>query len=224
MSHHTTPGGHITPSRLVAGYAGGGHWTPQEKRAAWRRTHPKWSSTIKQAGLISFPSFTGERVYMQPFIKVDGEVLLPSKLTRWAPTISAMLEGIKTTARMYLMIDQSTVEARTSHRRPSPHIDGLWREKGAGTITADLQTKKKFEEEIILLASDIEGCVAYTGEYDPVGFKPGGDCSGMDLSKLERVVMKAEYVYHCTAATIHESIPVTKACERALVRINIPSS
>ena len=133
-----------------------------------------------------------------------------------------MLEGIESTARMYLMVDQSTVEPGKSHRRPGPHIDGTWSEKGGGSRTPDFEAKKAFERELVILASDVEGCVAYVGSYDPMGFKPGGDCSDMDLSGLERVTLKAGFAYVGTAATIHESIPIKRACQRTLVRINVP--
>jgi hypothetical protein len=225
MSHITpSSGGHITPERIVGPQrAGGRHWTPEDQHATFKRLHPKWESTIKRRASVIFPAYTGERVYMQPFLKVDGEILLPSRLARWTDTVAQMLYSIETTARMYLMIDQAEVKVGESHRRPGPHIDGTWSERGGGSRTPDFEAKAAFEGELVILASSVCGCVAYVGSYDPVGFKAGGDCSAMDLSGLQKVTLEAGYAYVGTAATIHESIPIHRTCNRTLVRINVPA-
>ncbi len=219
---HITPnsGGHLTPEPVPEAhrFAGGRHWTPDKRQAAFYRVNPPLDSTIDRRTKVTFPPFTGERIYMQPFLKMDGEVLLPSRFARWVPVVTAMLEGIESAAKMYLMVDQSEVKAGASHRRPGPHIDGNWSERGGGTVDAH-----DFDDtELLLLASDVEGCVAYVGSYPRVDFGPGGDCSAMDLSGLTKVKLEAGYVYLGTVATIHESIPVEQDCQRTLVRINVP--
>lgn len=80
-------------------------------------------STIQQRGAVTFPEFTGERVYMLPFRKAEG---LPFDLVRWQPTVDAMLDGIDVVGPIYLMIDQGIVKPGTTHRRPGVHIDGHW--------------------------------------------------------------------------------------------------
>lgn len=80
-------------------------------------------SIVQQRGTVSFPTFTGERVYMRPFFKHEG---LPEHLSRWQPTVDAMLDGIDTDCPIYLMIDQKEVKANTTHRRPGMHLDGFW--------------------------------------------------------------------------------------------------
>lgn len=221
MSHITpSSGGHITPTFVPVAhrYAGGGHWTPTEQRAAFQRVNPPLKSAIRRASKVTFPAHTGERIYMHPFLKVDGEVLLPSKLRRWVPTVTDMLEGVETAKRMYLMVDQSEVAMGNAHRRPGPHIDGNWSPDGGGEVDPE-----DFDDtELVILASDVEGCVAYVGSYPRVDFGPGGDCSKMDLSGLKKVPLKAGYAYVGTVATIHESIPVKQTCKRTLVRINVP--
>ncbi len=221
--HWVTPKSHwVTPEPVpVHGrVAGGGHWTIAEQRAAFMRGYPPLKSRIEQRAKVTFPT-TGplaERIYMQPFLKVGEEILLPSSMARWIPTVATMLQGIETTSRMYLMVDRSVVKAGQSQRRPGPHIDGHWRESGGGTVDA-----ADFEDnELIILASNVEGCVAYVGSYPRVDFKPGGDCSGMNLSKLKKVRLLADYVYVGTVATIHESVPIKQDCFRTLVRINVP--
>lgn len=80
-------------------------------------------SIIETRGDVSFPGWEGERIYMRPFLKADG---LPQDLSRWQPTVDAMLEGIDTDQPVYIMIDETEVNAGKTQRRPGLHIDGYW--------------------------------------------------------------------------------------------------
>jgi hypothetical protein len=80
-------------------------------------------STFQQRGKAPFPSFLGERIYMVPFFKSAG---LPESLARWQPTVDAMLDGIDAPGPVYLMVDQASVRAESTHRRPGLHVDGYW--------------------------------------------------------------------------------------------------
>ncbi len=82
-----------------------------------------YHSLIEQRGSVSFPEYTGERVYMEPFFQKHG---LPQHLARWQQTVDAMLDGIASDQPIYLMIDQSPVSTGSSQRRPGLHIDGYW--------------------------------------------------------------------------------------------------
>lgn len=73
--------------------------------------------------VVSFPKFTGERVYMHAFTPSIG---LPKELERWQETVDAMLIGVNAPGSVYLMIDQAEVIAGTYHRRPGLHVDGYW--------------------------------------------------------------------------------------------------
>lgn len=83
----------------------------------------KFESVIKQCGRVTFPEFTGERVYMREFRKSNG---LPFDLARWQPTVDQMLDGVDTDGPIYLMVDQGYVSSGTTHRREGIHIDGYW--------------------------------------------------------------------------------------------------
>lgn len=83
-----------------------------------------------------------------------------------------------------------------------------------------IQRPKNFEEAIIL-ASNIRGCVAYTGDWHgEIG--TGGDCSHIDLSGLDRVELQANKAYVGNVAMLHESVPLDAECYRTLVRLNVP--
>ncbi len=79
-------------------------------------------SILDKRAVVPFPTFTGERIYMEPIR--DGK--LPVHLARWAPTLDAMLAGMSTPSIVYLMIDQRALQAGEYHRRPGVHVDGYW--------------------------------------------------------------------------------------------------
>lgn len=82
-----------------------------------------FQSIIQTRGLVPFPDFQAERIYMAPFTKAVG---LPKQYARWQPSVDAMLAGIETDQTIYLMVDQSKVMAGSHHRRPGLHLDGYW--------------------------------------------------------------------------------------------------
>lgn len=202
----------------LTGGCGGRHLTAPVSFGKWIESRPApvrhpMVSDLAIGRSVVFPEFTGERIYMQPLIKTASEVLLPSNLARWVPTVSAMLEGIETKQIMYLMVDQSEVVAGNSHRRSGAHIDGNWVDGDKGEFDPS---------ELLILASDVQGCAAYLGRYFINDVRAGGDCSHMKLRKFKRVMLEPNIAYVCTVTTIHESIPIDHDCKRTLVRINVP--
>lgn len=75
--------------------------------------------------------------------------------------------------------------------------------------------------EALVLASDVAGCLSYTGEWSGV-IGDGGDCSGVDLDGLVQSVVKPGYAWIGeTGSWLHESIPVERTCKRTVVRLNL---
>lgn len=80
-------------------------------------------SIIQEMGNVRFPTFTGERVYMEPVFR---DKALPEHLTRWQETFDDMMADVDVDGPVYLMIDQKIVKAGNTHRRGGLHIDGFW--------------------------------------------------------------------------------------------------
>lgn len=188
-------------------------------------------SIVKQGGDVTFPAFMAERIYMHEFTKCDG---LPKHLSRWQPTVDAMLDGIDTDGPIYLMVDQKVVKAGVTHRRPGMHIDGYWipakqchgdgwghspSHKVHGHSTHC--TSGDWPNESIILASNVAACKGLVGEYSGAIGK-GGDCSHLDLSGLTELLMQPNKVYVGNVTFLHESLPVLANCERTVVRLNVP--
>jgi hypothetical protein len=83
----------------------------------------KYISHIETRGTVTFPEFTGERVYMRGFLQRDG---LPADLVRWQPVVDSLLDGIETDQPIYIMVDEGFVRAGSAQRREGLHIDGYW--------------------------------------------------------------------------------------------------
>lgn len=185
-----------------------------------------YQSIVKEMGAVTFPEFTGERVYMQKFTKKEG---LPPHLSRWKPTVDAMLAGVHSDGPIFIMIDQSYVLENKTHRRPGVHVDGYWHEaagkhggSGHRMCAAGHWGECDFAyPEGVILASDISACRALIGAWKGKVGK-GGDCSKIDTSCLKSIVLKGHTVYAGNVSMLHESIPVAHECARTLVRLNIP--
>lgn len=201
------------------------------------------SNAVKM-NAVTFPEFTGERVYMRPFKKKNG---LPVDLKRWQKTIDQMLEGVDCTDNIYLMIDQAIVKASTFHRRPGLHIDGYWNEgidshghrmssachRGGGGppghypgVTGSWDSRPSWkhadfkQKEGLILASNVPACRAVVGEFEGE-ILDGGDASLIDTSHLTPILFEPNVAYAGNVTMLHETLPVEKDCMRTLVRLNV---
>lgn len=96
-----------------------------------------------------------------------------------------------------------------SDKRHSASTDGGW-------DVIDLSAP-----EGIILASNIQACVGYTGLYDEQLLGKGGDASHIK-GHFNRIDMEANHVYAGNVAMLHESLPVSADSFRTVVRLNVP--
>jgi len=184
-------------------------------------------SKISKIGNVIFPEFTGERAYQVPFKKGQA---LPSELSRWQPTVDNMLSGIDTDEEMYLMVDQSSVDAGSTQRRGGAHIDGNWETTGYSTghrvmawSTGGGWKTENLTKGGIILAADCDGTKVYKGNVSGL-VGEGGDCSHLDLSNMETEILLPNQAYIGNVTMIHEAVPSIKARNRTLVRITLPNT
>ena len=194
----------------------------------------QFESIIQRHGHVTFPDWTGERIYMKPFQVGDD-------LGKYTRTVNMMLDQIDTNDEMcFLMIDEAFVKAGTPHRRPGKHIEGWWdagmslhngdgsgRWRLPGHVTEPVHripsrhSHKLDREEGIILASNITACVGYEGIFEG-DLGKGGDCDHIDTSNMKTVNMEAHNVWAGNVSMLHESTPVAFDCFRTVVRINVP--
>lgn len=180
---------------------------------------PCFTSSLHQLGVVTFPPFTGEKIYMHAFTKAGG---LPVGLQRWQDTVDQMLDGVDAPDLVYLMVDQALVQSGTNHRRPGPHVDGYWNPNIQGQPNHGGHRLEGSDEELLLLATNVLGCEAYVGHV--MGMPgAGGDCTELDLSGLNRVDLAPGRVWSGhTLSMLHASLPVVRDSLRTVVRLNVP--
>lgn len=190
-------------------------------------------SKVSQGAQVTFPDFTGERVYMVPFTVADG---LPKHLARWQATVDAMLRGIDARGLVYLMIDQAEIRRGDFHRRPGLHVDNYWNPGSVdhggppppplhGPIPAPPTHSghgPKYGSELLIIASDILGCEALVGRWS--GECDGhGDCSHVKRDGLRVVPMLPGLAWIGeTGSLLHEALPLARDAQRTVVRLNVP--
>lgn len=180
---------------------------------------------------VTFPDFTGERVYMQEFTPGGA---LPIGLERWQVTVDAMLRGVRATGPAYLMIDQAEVCAGSTHRRPGLHVDGYWQAASAehgnqpprhspanAALSMHGGHRVKGAREALIIAASVEGCEAFEGEWDGVA-GAGGDCSAVPIASLTKRKMAAGVAWIGEAGSLlHSAIELPARALRTVVRLNV---
>lgn len=212
----------------------------------------KLKSEYRKIGNVLFPEFTGERVYMRPFKKKDGlpedlkrwqptvDAMLQDIDTNEEIYImidQGVVKAGSTHRRGGPHIDGHWCPEIVSHGIRSPrHADNPSKpekdippvHRGVGRHSSlkvenipGYWNVENFGDEALILASNISACYGYVGEIEG-NPKEGGDCSHLDLSDMERVILEQNIAYSGNVTFIHESIPVNIDCNRTLVRLNVP--
>lgn len=93
---------------------------------------------------------------------------------------------------------------------------------GTGWNFEGADPREDWEPESLLLASNIEACRTYVGEYFDFP-KEGGDCAHIDTTGMTEIILKPNVVYAANVTCLHETLPVAFDCNRTVVRINVPN-
>jgi len=191
-------------------------------------------SKSKMIKPISLPEYRGDQVYMHEFDMANPS--LPKGYERWNTTLKEMVVASpKQTGKAYITIDEKIVKAGKSHRRGGPHTDGNylfgWGGGGGGWLTGEdgrLLPREQHEEQYcsekggMLMVSSYEACKGWNGDYEGQP-NQGGDCSHLDLSKMNNFNLKSNTLYWGNSTFIHESLPLEEDVKRQLVRITLPA-
>ena len=191
-------------------------------------------SKSKMIKPISLPEYRGDRVYMHEFNMENPT--LPVGYERWESVLKEIVDcSPKKTGKAYLTIDEKIVSKGESHRRGGPHTDGNylfgWGGGGSGWLTGEdgrFLPRDKHEEQYcsekggMLIVSSYEACKGWNGDYEGQP-NQGGDCSHLDLSKMEDFRLKSNTLYWGNSTFIHESLPLEEDVKRQLVRVTLPA-
>ena len=172
----------------------------------------KLVSNFSTVGAIKFPEFLGRQVHMHEF-NIDNPSM-PIGFEDYLEVVNSLCESVSGTA--YLTVDEKIVQSGNSHRRGGAHLDGRWMpdlgtHKGGGHVQAGVNNP-------LIVASSVEGCVAYGGEFEGVP-KEDGDLEHIRDQLGKGEVLKCNQGYLLSPDCVHESIPLLHTTKRSFIRI-----
>ena len=191
-------------------------------------------SKSKMIKPISLPEYKGDQVYMHEFDMANPS--LPVGCERWNSVLKDIISNSpKQTGKAYITIDEKIVRSGESHR---PHTDGNYLfgwggsgDGGGGWLTGEdgrFLPREQHEEQYcsekggMLIVSSYKACKGWNGEFEGQP-NQGGDCTHLDLSKMECYEMESNTLYWGNSTFIHESLPVQEDVKRQLIRITLPA-
>ena len=194
-------------------------------------------SKSKMIKPISLPEYKGDQVYMHEFDMANPS--LPVGCERWNTVLKEIISNSpKQTGKAYITIDEKIVRSGESHRRGGPHTDGNYLfgwggsgDGGGGWLTGEdgrFLTIEQHEEQYcsekggMLIVSSYKACKGWNGEFEGQP-NQGGDCTHLDLSKMECYEMESNTLSWVNSTFIHESLPVQEDVKRQLIRITLPA-
>ena len=180
-----------------------------------------FESEFQDVGSICFPVFSGLRIMMMPVRLETPASSLPDSMSMWRRALVGLVSlGVAREGVGYLTIDESFVDAGTTHRRPGLHVDGV----GPDGRAAGWGGGGKYAANGMLVASDVVGCVGYRGAFRGVP-AANGDCSHLreQATATGGERMLTNRVYSCGALCVHESLPMPAGTRRTFVRLSMPS-
>lgn len=183
-------------------------------------------SYYQSVGPVELP-FNNRQLYMAP---IDlQEPLFPAGYTDYETVFLSLCDAVGAySGTAYLTVDEKTLEAGETQRKPGPHVDGRfvpsmnrWGNGGWNHGCNVVPTRMG-----IIVASSVPLCKAWEGEYEGVP-RLTGDCT--HILKNEDVLdegktLAANIAYLFSPDCIHESLPAIESCKRTFMRIALPLS
>lgn len=172
-------------------------------------------STYAKCERVSLPKPSHIRILMMPFLIHNLDTLPLSE--EWRGIVHQMKGGLPLHGIAYLTIDERTVPAGFTHRRPGLHVDG-WVDDvndggwgGGGWGITGWST----------LSSHV-GCIAYKQSFKGLP-KSFGDCEHLREECKQGEFLEASHIYLMGNLAVHKSVPILKETLRQFVRLSFPS-
>lgn len=192
-------------------------------------------SKVRPVGTITFPEFSGAKVYMARNLAGHAIQGVPES---YHDTVNTMLAqaGIPEHTGFYVTIDEQFLKKDAQLRRGGVHIDGNylfgwggngWLNGVPGRMLSAEQQRLQYQSELggVIMASSFVACEAFVGTVDGVAGL-GGDCEHLrpELEKLERFWLQEQVVYLGNSTFVHQGHVVSKDTNRQLVRITLDTT
>lgn len=172
---------------------------------------------------VDFPPFTGLRIMMMP-VRLGDLTGVPEQYHALVEQLYGHTEHRWHGHIGYLTIDERTLVAGETMRRPGLHVDGYYQGSfgvwgggpgpggGWGSVGNGMLT-----------VSNTSHCQAWLGAvYGEIG--PEGEADKLNLRTAKPVLFEPGQVYWLDGGCVHESLPVREPVDRVFVRLSMPSS
>jgi len=183
-----------------------------------------FESKFKEMGPVELPSFSQIRIMMMPIV-IDDMETIPTELSVWKTTIRSLFEMTtqKDKGKVgYLTIDNKTLKAGETLRRPGLHVDGIYGEGIGGWGGGSGPWAGRGG---MLCVSTPAGCRAWTKNVE--GWPDHeGKCDHLveQFPIEEGTLLKPNVAYWMNPLCVHESLPMSTSTPRTFVRLSTHST
>jgi hypothetical protein len=199
-------------------------------------------SICKKLGDISFEGLNPKGLLYMHKTKM-GDISLPKEFEAYSEKVRDMISMVANKSSVCYVTIDSKIVRNEIQRRGGIHVDFNWYEEiishgsPSGPMHGPAPSHRPGPAHLIsghdgpphfatidpkggmLLSSNEIGCQFWRGDYlGDIG--KGGDCSNINVNRLETGFMKPGEVYFVNALGIHEGIPIIGEKHRTLIRIN----
>lgn len=182
--------------------------------------------------------YQGRQKYMHTFDLANP--VMPVGYEDYEPVVVALIGAAGAHNGMaHMTVDERVVSVGESQRRPGPHVDGCfdpsamywghggggWRHTCNNVPVPDRYrsgNSGKFARMPVIVASSVQGCQAFPGDFDATPMSDG-DLSHIKDKLLDPHRLAPHRGYLLSADCIHESLPMPATVERTFLRIALPT-
>lgn len=189
------------------------------------------NSDFRPLGAVQFPPFAARQRYMHTF-NLSAPVMAEGFEDYLEPVVALCRAAGARHGLAHMTVDEKTVRAGMSQRRPKPHVDGCfmlaanrWGHPGPGPgwlhYCNDIG-RGPIERMAVIVAASVEGCRAWRGQFD------GQPADDGDLSHIAEQlgageVLDANVGYLLLPDCIHESMLFDADTRRSFLRVALPA-
>ena len=178
-----------------------------------------------------YPAFSGTRIMMMPFHAHDVAGSLPASLDAYKPLLQAMIDRAPShvvfpeDATAYLTIDEMHLEPGIIQRKPSLHVDGMYKGELSGAWGGGGGGWGSVGNGMLLSSNTSDLCKMWTGQFQGLPINDG-ECDHLraELDSKELYSFQAGDVIWADGLMVHESYPAQHAVDRQFVRVSLPNN
>jgi len=192
-------------------------------------------SRFRELGRCPLPDFDGIRILQMPIILGD-DGSIPDYICDWIPALLKCAEVVSEHVGKvcYLTIDEKTVVAGESSRRPNLHVDGYWKTGdsscggswgggGGGGMWGGGGSDVWHQGTGLLTISNPAGCKVWNQDFEGEPHIEG-DCEFLREKCGEGELLASGTLYWLSSGCVHESLPMRESTKRQFMRLSLPST